>query len=225
MEHKMNNNKIIQEIEHKKIIVIVRGIESDKLIHLAEAMYDAGIRFLEITYSANKKISDEETFENIRMLSEHFNGRMHIGAGTVLNEKQVELTKLAGGEYIISPDTNINVIKKTKEMGMLSIPGALTPSEIQKAHNAGADFVKIFPITNMGIEYVKAVKSPFSNIKILAVGGINEDNILDYLEAGVCGFGIGSNIIPKSQIDNNNYMAITELAKKYVSVVEQCQII
>ena len=212
--------KIIEAIEKYKIITIIRGVESDKLIPLAEAMYDGGIRLLEITYSADGNATDEETAKNIQMLSNHFEGRMFIGAGTVITEKQVELTKNAGGKFIISPDAYENVIKKTKELDMVSMPGALTPSEIQNAYRYGADFVKLFPITNLGVEYVKAVKAPLSHIKLLAVGGINENNITDYLKAGVCGFGVGSNIVSKKLIDSGNYSEITKLAKKYTKVIE-----
>ena len=211
--------EIIKKIEQEKIIVIVRGVEREKLIPLAEAMYDGGIRLLEITYSADGKISDEETAASIKRLSEHFGDRMHIGAGTVLTEKQVELTHKAGGKFIISPDTCPEVIKKTRELEMVSMPGALTPSEIQTAHKSGADFVKMFPITNMGVGYVKAVLAPLSHIKLLAVGGVNADNMQDYLKAGVRGFGIGSNIIDKKMLAEGDYNGITELAKKYVKVV------
>ena len=212
--------KVIKAIEDNKIVTIVRGVESEKLIPLAEAMYEGGIRLLEITYSANGSISDEETAANIEKLSKHFEGRMFIGAGTVITEKQVELTKKAGGKFIISPDTYENVIKKTRELDMVSMPGALTPSEIQAAHRYGADFIKLFPITNMGIDYVKAVKAPLSHIKFLAVGGIDENNMADYLKAGVCGFGIGSNIINKKMVDANDFDGITQLAKKFTKVIE-----
>ena len=211
---------VIKRIEEEKIIVIVRGVESEKLIPLAEALYDGGIRLLEVTYSANGKVSDAQTADNIKMLAEHFEGRMYIGAGTVLTKEQVELTHKAGGTFIISPDTCAEVIEKTCELGMVSMPGALTPSEIQSAHKSGADFVKMFPITNMGIGYVKAVLAPLSHIKLLAVGGIDENNMEDYLKAGVCGFGVGSNIIDKKALANGDFASITELAKKYVSEVK-----
>lgn len=213
-------HKIIEAIEKNKIITIIRGVESDKLIPLAEAMYEGGIRLLELTYSADGKISDERTAENIKMLSTYFEGRMFIGAGTVLTEKQVELTKNAGGQFIISPDTFEPVIRKTCELGMVSIPGALTPTEIQSAHRFGADFVKLFPITNLGSGYVKAVKAPLSHIKMLAVGGINQNNMADYLKAGISGFGIGANIINKELLESNDFAGITKLAKDYSKVVE-----
>lgn len=214
-------DNLVKQLEEEKLVVIVRGIEKEKLIPLADAMYDGGIRFLEITYSANGKVTDDETEENIKALSEHFKDKMHIGAGTVLTEEQVIRTKRAGGKFIISPDTNPCVIKKTKELGMMSMPGALTPTEIQIAHTSGADFVKLFPISSLGVEYVKAVKAPLSHIKLCAVGGIDDKNISDYLKAGVSGFGVGSNIVSKKLVADGDFNAITELAKKYVSAVKQ----
>ena len=214
-------NNVINSVLENKIIVIVRGLEKEKLIPFAEAVYEGGIRLLEITYSADGKISDEETAENIKMLSEHFEGRMFIGAGTVLNEKQVVLTKNAGGKFIISPDTNPAVIKKARELELVSMPGALTPTEIQLAHLSGADFVKLFPISSLGVEYVKAVKAPLSHIKLLAVGGVNTENMADYLKVGACGFGLGSNIVDKKSIAANDWQGITALAKKYVDIVSK----
>lgn len=210
---------VIETVLKEKIVAIVRSVEKEKLIDLAKAMYDGGIRLLEITYDATGKISDEETAERIAMLCNHFKDTMYIGAGTVITEKQVELTAQAGGLFIISPDSNESVIRKTRELNLVSMPGALTPTEIQTAHRAGADFVKLFPVTNMGTSYVKAVKAPLSHVKLLAVGGIDEGNMDEYLKAGVCGFGIGSNIIDKKALSENDFEAITKLAQKYVSVV------
>lgn len=210
----------MEKLLNKKIIVIVRGVGSEKLIHLAEALYKGGIRFLEVTFSADGSVSDRETAYNINKLVEHFGERMHIGAGTVLTEKQAELTKAAGGEFIISPDTDISVIKKSKELGLISMPGALTPSEIKQAHNAGADFIKLFPASQLGADYIKAIKAPLSNVRLLAVGGINDKNIPKYIEAGVCGFGIGANITDKKMIDMGDYEGITKLAERYVAVVK-----
>ncbi len=206
----------IKAIEKEKIITIVRGIAKEKLIPLAQALYDGGIRLIECTYDAGEKISDEEIASGIEMLVKHFDGKMLVGAGTVIRTKQVELTKKAGGKFIISPDTNAEIINKTKELGLVSIPGALTPSEITAASRAGADFVKLFPINTMGSSYIKDVKAPLSNVRLLAVGGVNENNIKEFFDAGVCGIGIGSNIINKSMIENNDFEGITRLAKLYI---------
>lgn len=211
--------EVCNAITQQKLIAIVRGVEADRLIPMAEAMYAGGVRLLEITFSAKGTPSDKETAGNISMLVKHFAGRMYIGAGTVLTPEQVELVAKAGGKFIISPDANTAVIEKTKQLGLVSIPGALTPTEIQTAHRAGADFVKLFPVTGLGTEYVKAVSAPLSHIKFLAVGGVDEQNMGDYLKAGVCGFGIGSSLVNRKLIEAGDYNAITELAKKYVAVI------
>lgn len=212
-------DKVINAVLENKIVVIVRGAEAEKLIPIAEAVYEGGIRLLEITFDNTGRTTDEETAENIKMLKGHFGDRMHIGAGTVTKTSQVELTKNAGGEFIISPDTDCEVIAKTKELGMVSMPGALTPSEIKQAHKSGADFVKLFPVSTLGADYVKAVRAPMPHIRMLAVGGIDENNMAEYLKSGVCGFGLGSNIIKKSLVDSCDWDGLKALAEKYVSIV------
>ncbi|MBQ4050306.1 MAG: bifunctional 4-hydroxy-2-oxoglutarate aldolase/2-dehydro-3-deoxy-phosphogluconate aldolase [Oscillospiraceae bacterium] len=205
----------IELIEKSKIVVIVRGVAKDKLIPLAEAMYEGGIRVMECTYDATGKLPDEENAENIAMLTKHFGDRMAIGAGTVLTRKQVQLTKEAGGKFIISPDTCEEIIKETKALGLVSIPGAITPSEAAAASRAGADFVKMFPIDFYGPRYLKTVATPLSHVRFLAVNGINENNMAEYLEAGACGVGVGSGIVNKKLIEEGNFEAITLLARKY----------
>lgn len=210
---------IINAIKERKIIAIVRGVEPKKLVPLAKALYDGGIRLMEITYSADGSVSDEETAAVVGALANEFDGRMYIGSGTVLTREQVKRTYDVGGRFIISPNTDAEVIRYTKELGMVSIPGALTPSEAEAANRAGADFVKLFPVTSMGTSYVKAIAAPLSHIKFLAVGGITPENIGEYLDIGVCGFGIGSNIINKEYIAEENYEKITASAKEYVMAV------
>lgn len=210
----------IDTILKEKIIVIVRGIGREKLLQFAEAAYKGGIRLLECTYDATGNTPDEAIAANIEILAKHFEGKMLIGAGTVLTEKQVELTKNAGGKFIISPDTCPEVIKETKKLGLVSIPGAFTPSEAVIAHKAGADFVKLFPITSMGPKYLKDIKAPLSHIRFLAVGGINADNITEYLSVGACGVGIGSDIANKKLIEANNFDVIEENARRYVKQIE-----
>lgn len=217
----VTKQKIMAEVDERKLIAIVRGVAKEKLIPLAQALYDGGIRLLEVTYSANKSVSDEETAERIRMLAEEFKGKLYIGAGTVLTKEQVKLTHKAGGQFIISPNVSKSVIKTTAKLGMISMPGALTPSEATDAVDYGADYVKLFPATNLGPSYVKAVRAPLSNIKFLAVGGIDENNMADYLKVGISGFGIGTNIVNQKMIDAEDYASITELAKKYVEVIEK----
>ena len=213
MKNTVEMMQVIREIEDKKIVAIVRGVDDADLMPLVQAMYDGGVRIVEVTYG---KKSDEETADSIKKLAKTFEGKMLVGAGTVRTKKQVKLTKKAGGTFIISPDMNPRVIRATKRNKMVSIPGVLTPSEITTAVRNGADFVKLFPITSMGSEYVKAIKAPLADIKMLAVGGVDETNIKDYLNVGVSGFGIGSNIVNKKLIENKDFAAITELSKQFV---------
>ena len=211
--------RIIERIRQEKLIVIVRGVEESKLIPLSEALYRGGIRLLELTYSANGSVSDEDTARRINLLCQHWGDKMEIGAGTVLTERQVELTKAAGGGFIISPDTNVDVIRHTCELGLVSIPGALTPSEITAAHRAGADFVKLFPVTDLGTPYIKNVRAPLSHIPMLAVGGITVQNAKEYLQAGACGLGIGSSITNKQMIASNDFDGIAALASAFCEAV------
>ena len=210
-------NKTISEILDNKVIIILRGVEREQLIPLAEALYAGGIRLAEITYSADGGTPDAVVADNIRLLSEAFDGRMTVGAGTVLTKEQVSLTYEAGGEFIISPDTNEEVIIESVRLGLVSIPGALTPTEAQSAHRCGADFVKLFPISSLGPSYIRAITAPLSHIRFLAVGGVNEKNIGEYIRAGAVGVGIGGNLT--ALLSENNYEAITETARKYVEAV------
>lgn len=210
---------VIRSIEQHKLIAILRGIPADRLIPTAEALYRGGIRLLEVTYSADGSVSDADTACAIGMLVRHFQGRMYIGAGTVLTTEQVRRTDEAGGAFIISPDTSAEVIAETRRRGLVSIPGALTPTEIMTAHRSGADFVKLFPVSVLGADYVRAIRAPLSHVRLLAVGGVDESNMGAYLRAGVCGFGLGSNLADKKCVLAGAYDALTARAEKYVGVM------
>lgn len=213
-------NDLIAALEAAKLIVILRGVPRDRLLAVADAVRRGGVRFLEITYRSDGT-RDAQTAEDIRLLSEHFAGALHVGAGTVVTEAQAELAKQAGGTFVISPDTNPAVIRKSRALGLVSIPGAYTPTEIFAAHTAGADFVKLFPAENLGPRYVKAVRAPFPQLRLLAVGGVTPETVGDYLRAGVCGFGVGSNIVRGPFVEEGEYDAIADVAAAYVSAVQR----
>ena len=214
------NDTIISEIKENKIIAIVRGASNDKCSKIVEALYNGGIKFVEVTYNQAKPETWEETAKTIGELVKEFEGKVHVGAGTVTNIKLVELTHENGGEYIISPNTDVDVIKRTKELGMVSMPGALTPTEILTAYEAGADFVKLFPVGNMGASYVKAVRGPLNHIPMMAVGGVSEKNLKEFLDAGCVGAGIGGNLAKKDWIEAGEYEKLTEAAKDLVAIIK-----
>lgn len=211
--------QVIQWAEREKIIAIVRGIESEKCLKVAQALYDGGIRLMEVTYNQKDPASWHSTAQAIGDIARQFEGRLLVGAGTVTTPELVDLTKSAGGLFIISPDTNVDVIRHTREVGLVSMPGALTPSEVMTAHNAGADIVKLFPAADLGPGYLKAIRAPISHVKLMAVGGINEKNIGQFLAAGAIGAGIGGNLANKTWIEEGQFDKITETAKALVDAV------
>jgi 2-dehydro-3-deoxyphosphogluconate aldolase / (4S)-4-hydroxy-2-oxoglutarate aldolase len=205
----------IKKINDKKIIAIVRGINLKDIIPTAQALLDGGVELIEVTFNQSSKTGEKDTCDAIKMLCDHFGENVCVGAGTVISAKQAELAINAGAKYIISPNTSIDVINKTKQMGAVSIPGALTPTEVTFAYDAGADYVKLFPAGNFGIGYIKAVRAPLSHIPVLAVGGVSDENLLDFFNAGVSGVGVGSNIVNCKLIGEGKFSELTKLAKKY----------
>lgn len=214
---KITRQAVIDAILEHKIIVILRGLTPEQIIKTVEAMEKGGIRLVEVTFDQSGKISDEQTAANIALIAKTFGGRIHVGAGTVMSREQVELAYRAGAEYIISPDTCEEVIRYTRELGMVSLPGAFTPTEAANAHRWGADMIKLFPNSELSLSYLKAIMAPLSHIRFLAVGGVNEKNMKEYLDAGACGIGVATGIVNKKHIAEENYTAVTELAKAYTS--------
>lgn len=207
---------IIQEILNKKIISIVRGVEPEKILKIAEALYEGGVTLIEVTFNQKDPASWAQTAVAINAIHTAMENKMFVGAGTVTNVELVEMAAKAGAGYIISPDTDPAVIRRTKELGLVSLPGAYTPTEAKLAHNSGADFVKLFPCVGDAPAYLKAVCAPMSHIKFLAVGGVNADNAADFIKAGAVGIGAGSCLVNKKWVETGEYHKITEEAKRFV---------
>lgn len=216
----LNREEIIKDIEENKIIVIMRGFTTEQLIKSVEAMAKGGIKLVEVTFDQSGKIKDEETSANIRVLKERFAGRVRIGAGTVMSERQAELAFEGGAEFIISPDCYEPVIRKTRELGMVSIPGVFSPTEAANAYRYGADFAKLFPNSELGISYLKALIAPLSHIKFLAVGGINHENMTDYINAGAKGIGVATAIADRKLILAEKYDELTEKARLFTDRIK-----
>ncbi|MBQ8284468.1 MAG: bifunctional 4-hydroxy-2-oxoglutarate aldolase/2-dehydro-3-deoxy-phosphogluconate aldolase [Clostridia bacterium] len=216
----LNREEIIKDVEKNKIIVIMRGFTQEQLINTVEAMWKGGIRLVEVTYDQSGRVSDETTASNIQALSKRFAGRVRVGAGTVLTERQVELAYKAGAEFIISPDCYEKVIRKTRELGMVSMPGAFTPTEVANAYRYGADFVKLFPNSEVKISYLKALTAPLSHIKFLSVGGVNAENMLEYFAAGAKGIGVGTGILDERVVARGDYKEITRRAQLFTEKID-----
>ena len=219
MEGEIMKNMIKQAVLESKLIAIVRGVEESKCIKIAQALYNGGFRLMEITYDQNKPETWESTAKTIGTVAKKFDGKLYVGAGTVTCTELVDLTYKYGGAFIISPNTDEEVIKRSRQLGVVSMPGALTPTEILNAHRWGADFVKLFPVDTLGPTYIKAIKAPLNHINLLAVGGVNEENVTSFLDSGCCGAGIGGNLVNKKWVEAEEFEKITETAKKLIETV------
>ncbi len=210
----------VEWVKERKIIAIVRGLKTEYMLGLAEALYEGGIDLMEVTFNQAKPESWKDTAAAIKAVGEHMQGKMLVGAGTVITEEQLDMARDAGARYIITPNTNTALIRKVKEYGLASFPGAFTPTEIEAAYEAGADAVKLFPAGNLGASYIKAVKAPLSHIPLMAVGGVNEKNAADFIAAGCCGIGVGGNLVNKDWIEAGEWNKITALAAEFRKAVD-----
>ncbi len=213
---------VISAVKEEKVIAIMRGIPVEQAVNTAAALLKGGIKFIEVTFNQSSKSCLVDTPAAIKAIGEAFE-EVCVGAGTVITVEQVEAAHKAGAKYIISPNADEKVIKRTVELGMISMPGVFTPSEIITANSWGAHFAKIFPIGNLGADYVKAIRGPISHIPMLAVGGVDETNMQEFFKVGCCGFGIGGNLVNKKMIDNGDFDGITALAEKYVKIAQECK--
>lgn len=213
----MTREEIVKDIADKKLIAIIRGMEPEYCEGFAKAIYEGGIRYVEVTF--NQKATDgfKATTDSIQAIISAMGEKMVMGAGTVLTREQVDLTVAAGGRFIVTPSLNLDVLRYAKEKGLVTLPGVLTPTEAVAAYEAGADFVKIFPAGNLGPGYIKTIKAPLSHIPMLAVGGVNEKNFAEFLQAGAAGAGVGGNLVNKAWIKAGEFDKITALAKEFVN--------
>lgn len=207
-------------IEKHKVIAICRRVYGEDLLHLANALSAGGVTLIEVTFDQSDPACLEKTARSMEMLRAHLGDAIHFGAGTVLTVPQVEAAREAGGEYIISPNTDPEIIARTKALGMVSIPGAMTPTEILAAHKNGADFVKLFPASDLGLSYMKAISAPISHVKLLATGGVTEENFRDYLQAGFLGAGVSGRLCDRRLIAEGNFQEITRRAKGFSALCE-----
>lgn len=209
----------ISFIEENKIIVIIRGLDTEQLEKAVAAMYRGGIRLVEVTFDQSEKVSDETTAGYISMLCKKFGDRMLIGAGTVMSPEQVRVAAGAGARFIISPDTYEPVIRETVKLELISIPGVMTATEAANAHRYGADFVKLFPAGQFAPSFLRDLCTPLCHVRFLAVGGITPENLREFGAAGAHGYGISSGIVNKAAVARGDYGLIEELARKYVSLL------
>ena len=211
----------LEYVLQRKIVAIVRGLSPEYLVRLGHAFEEGGIGLMEVTYDQKAPETWKDTAAGIEAVEKEFGDRVLVGAGTVITLEQVAMTYNAGGHYLVTPTTQPNIIRAGKALGLGLYPGALTPSEILSAYEAGADAVKVFPVSSLGPGYIKAVRAPLSHIPLMAVGGVNEKNAADYMKAGCVGLGVGGNLVNKEWIKNGEWDKITALAKEFMKAVAE----
>jgi Entner-Doudoroff aldolase len=207
----MTNDEALTRIAEGRIVAILRGDYSDYVEKIAETLLRAGIAALEIT------MNSPSALEMIRRLSTKFGDELLIGAGTVVSVSNVEATAAAGARFILSPNRNVNVIRRAKELGLLAFPGCLTCSEIVEAIDAGADAVKLFPAQMINAEALQAMRAALGNIRMIPTGGITDEQIPAFLSAGAWAFGVGSELISPQVKAGNGFADLFERAQRFAS--------
>ena len=192
--------EIIDWVLANRVVAIIRGFDPEICLKLADAYYEGGIRMVEVTFPQARPEDFHKTAEAIKAISDRFAGKVQAGAGTVLTREQLQMARDAGSKYMITPSVNTALIREAREMGLVTMPGAMTPTEAVTAHEAGADFVKIFPAGALGPKYVKDIRAPLSHIRFLAVGGVGPANVADFMKAGCVGAGVGGELTNKEYI-------------------------
>lgn len=191
-------------------IGIARGIPEHNLLPAFQAALEGGFYYLEIT------MNTPDAVKLISVAAREFNGKAQIGAGTVTNLNEAKEALKAGAQFIISPVVNLEVIGYCRNHNIPVFPGALTPTEILNAWKAGATMVKVFPVKAMGgPDYIKELKAPFTNVKLLACGGVTPQNLPDYIQAGTDGIGIGGQLFRKEWIESCDYESIRKAALSF----------
>lgn len=204
-----------EKILQKKLVIISRGIPAEPLIRCCEVLLEEGVTCLESTFDRLMPDPIGDNVSKLRAIRAALGDKISLGVGTVLNVNEVRAAFDAGAEYVISPNTNPAVIHETKRLGMISIPGALSPTEICRAWDEGADIVKLFPADDMGMHYIHNLKGPLPHIPLMATGGVNPQTIPPFLSAGISAVGTGVTILKKELIAAGDYDGIRTLARQH----------
>ena len=207
--------EILKALEETRLVAIIRGMDPEICVKLAAAYAEGGIRLVEVTFDQTG--DPQKTVAAIRAIREGFAGRLHVGAGTVLTDAQLDAVIGVGGEFMVTPSVNPKLIAKASAAGLATMPGAFTPSEIVTAHEAGADVVKIFPVRSLGAQYVKDVLAPLKHIRLMAVGGVSPDNAADFLRAGCVGVGASGSLVNKEWIAAGAWDKIAAESRRFIS--------
>ncbi|MDB5013052.1 MAG: 2-dehydro-3-deoxyphosphogluconate aldolase [Daejeonella sp.] len=203
----------LTHILNHKIVAIIRGADPLSILNIVDALFDGGVKTLEVT------INSPKAMQVIEAIADKMGDQLLVGAGTVLDQETARVALLAGARFIVSPTTNVDTIKMTKRDGAISIPGAFTATEILTAFESGGDIIKVFP-ASAGPDYFKEISGPLPQIPLMPTGGINLNNIKEFKSAGAVAFGLGSSLVDTSQEITDEYLKqLSVKARNFVQAV------
>jgi 2-dehydro-3-deoxyphosphogluconate aldolase / (4S)-4-hydroxy-2-oxoglutarate aldolase len=209
--------KITQALIDGGAIAVIRLSDSTKLIKVSEAIYKGGISAIEITMTVPDAINV------IKLACKEIGNFMNIGVGSVLNKETAQKTIDAGAKYVVSPIFKEEIIDIAHKNGVPAMPGTFSPTEIQKAYEAGADIIKVFPADVVGMAFFKGVLSPMPHLKLMPTGGVSLTNAGDWLKSGACAVGVGSALLDRKAIETGNYGVLTENAKVLMDSINKAR--
>ena len=214
----MQSTDIVQRLKELGIVPIVRTASAEAAIRSVEAIAEGGIPVAEITMTVAGAV------RALEKVADKFGDKIILGAGTVLDPETARICMLAGAEFFVTPSLNVRTIDLVKRYSKAIFPGALTPTEIVTAWEAGADAIKVFPCSALGgAKYIKALKGPFPHIEFVPTGGVNLETVSDFLAAGCCAVGVGSELIDSKNAANGNYAVFTERARQFRNKIAEAR--
>jgi 2-dehydro-3-deoxyphosphogluconate aldolase/(4S)-4-hydroxy-2-oxoglutarate aldolase len=214
----MTKKEILAFITEVGIVPVVRTSSAESAIQAVEAIYNGGVRAAEITMTVPGAV------RALEQVAARFGDKIVLGAGTVLDAETARICMLAGAEFIVTPALRRATIEMARRYSKVICPGALTPTEVLTAWEAGADIVKVFPCGNVGgAKYIKSLRAPFPHIEMIPTGGVNLDTAGDFLKAGACAVAVGAELVDTKSIQEGRYDRIEEKARLYLAAIAKAR--
>ncbi|MEX2286218.1 MAG: bifunctional 4-hydroxy-2-oxoglutarate aldolase/2-dehydro-3-deoxy-phosphogluconate aldolase [Planctomycetaceae bacterium] len=204
----------LERVTSSGLVAIIRAPSGEQLAAVARALYEGGIDVIEVTFTVPRAL------EILAEVRRDLGDKILLGAGTVLDTETARAAFLAGAEFIVSPTLNLDVIRLCKRYGKLVMPGVFTPTEVLTAWEAGADIVKIFPADVVGPAYLRALRGPLPQIRLMPTGGVNLQTLRDFVKAGACAVGLGSSLVESEAVRKGDMARIRDLAGQYVALMK-----
>ncbi len=214
----MSKETHLRQVLDCGIVAVVRAPDSGRLVEVVRALAEGGVTVVEITMTV------PDALAVVREVRRELGDRVLLGAGTILDPETARAALLAGAEYLVAPTVNLDVIRLCRRYDKLVMPGALTPTEILAAWEAGADIVKVFPAEVVGPAFFKAMRGPLPQVRLMPTGGVDLTTAADFLRAGACCLGLGSQLVEPRAVAEADFERIRSLARQYVEVVRRARL-